>query len=148
MNSKVFCSAVLFIIFICIVTNLGNNKNIYNKIISLLLLLAIIATILSASKSNANLESFVDESTAQEETAKALDLLVNERKNLDLSEMEVCKDRRIVSLGSGYHPLKDVPACVDNASMFIFSSGKCSPKCCDFGKTNGFSCSNGCICKE
>ena len=72
------------------------------------------------------------------------------RSRLDLANLpdSDCDDKRIISMGAGYHPLKDVPGCVDKNSMFIFSKSKCSPKCCDFGKTNGFSCSNGCVCKE
>ena len=35
MNSKLFCSAVLFVLFICIVANFNNNKGLFNKVISI-----------------------------------------------------------------------------------------------------------------
>ena len=57
MNSKLFCSAVLFVLFICLVANFNNNKGLFNKVISLLLLLSVIVSILSASSDN-NIENF------------------------------------------------------------------------------------------
>jgi hypothetical protein len=153
MNSKLFCSAVMFVVFICIVANFNNNKGIANKLISLFLLLAAVSSILSSSKSDSSLENFVstpqEEQKRIEELQKALIERKNFRKKLKVSSAELeCTDRRIVSLGAGYHPLQDVPACVDGESMLHFNKSVCKPECCDFGKNNGFSCSTGCVCKE
>ena len=71
MNSKLFCSAVMFVVFICIVANFNNNKGIANKLISLFLLLAAVSSILSSSKSDSSLENFV--STPQEEQKRIKD---------------------------------------------------------------------------
>lgn len=153
MNSKLFCSAVMFVVFICIVANFGNNKGIANKLISLFLLLAVVSSILSSSKSDSNLENFVasaeDEERRIKELQNALEERIESRNNLKVSAADLqCADRRIVSLGAGYHPLQDVPACVDGESMLHFNKSVCKPECCDFGKNNGFSCSTGCVCKE
>jgi hypothetical protein len=152
MNSKLFCSAVMFVIFICIVANFGNNKGTANKLISLFLLLAVIASILSSSKSESNLENFVASAEDEEKRIKALNQALEERiesrDRLKISSDLSCNDRRIVSLGAGYHPLQDVPACVDGESMLHFTKSVCKPECCDFGKNNGFSCSTGCVCKN
>lgn len=153
MNSKLFCSAVLFVLFICIVANFNNNKGLFNKVISLLLLLSVIVSILSASSDN-NIENFKSLLEGKKERIELLNRDLKERKELrsrlDLANLPDadCDDKRIISMGAGYHPLKDVPACVEDQIMFNFSKSKCKPECCDFGKNNGFSCSTGCVCKE
>ena len=154
MNSKLFCSAVLFVLFLSIVANFNNNKGLFNKLISLFLLLAVITSILSASSETYYNEKFQNNILSKDERIKLLDSELKSRKELrnrlnleKLPELE-CNEKRVISLGSGHHPLKDIPSCVDEQNMFIFSKSKCRPECCDFGKNNGFSCSSGCVCKD
>ena len=131
---------------------MSNTKTLSNKFISIFLLVAVVATILASSKNNNTLENFVADPEKEQERIKELEKAlvgrIDERDKLRLKANLNCEDKRIVSLGTGYHPLKDIPGCVDNASLFNFAKSKCSPECCDFGKNNGFSCSTGCICKE
>ena len=137
---KTVCLAVMIIAFIWLVANFQTSRDMSSRVLSLVILLIVVSGILSSTKQNLNMEPFVAEGGDNNDYNEILKRLKKDG--------EKCSDRRVVSLGVGYHPISDVPACVNDDDMFIFSKSRCTPECCDFGKNSGFSCSTGCVCKE
>jgi len=143
---RLLCSAIMMILFMWLVVNFQMNSDTGGRFVTLLILLLVVSGILSSANMTNKLEPFVNPTRAMEGS------LTPHSSSGDLVRTEIgggdCQNKYLFSHGAGYHPLKDVPVCLSEKDMFMFSDSECKPECCEFGKGTGFSCSTGCVCKD